>query len=304
MLFRQKTKIITVWILFLVLAVGFLVGINLESVLLNNKNLSVESVEKETDVSEDQISKVTEKVLPAEGFTLPFSWEDIGPRLISWGVIDEKKFREIIKLSSQEEEVLTKGSDTPVKIGYENSQFVVDMLWAFGLAQKSIVYNEGPMGTDYKKDVANFASTGGWTLSKGNAVSHLNKHDLVLLTPEAQKRVAEIAKNIYRPCCGNSTYFPDCNHGMAALAAIEIMVAKGLSNEEIYKNVLKLNSFWFPQTYLTTALYFQKEGVNWDKIDAKLVLGQDFSSAKGAAEIAKKVGPLPGQNSGGGSCGA
>jgi hypothetical protein len=48
--------------------------------------------------------------------------------------------------------------------------------------------------------------------------------DLIKLTPEQQKKVGEIAQNVYRPS-GNSTWFPDCNHGMAALAAIELMVA-------------------------------------------------------------------------------
>ena len=40
------------------------------------------------------------------------------------------------------------------------------------------------------------------------------------------KIVEEIAGNIYRPCCGNSTAFPDCNHGMAMLGLIELMVSQ------------------------------------------------------------------------------
>ena len=124
------------------------------------------------------------------------------------------------------------------------------------------------------------------------------------MTPEQQKRVEEIAKNIFRPCCGNSTWFPDCNHGMAALAAIEMMVAKNLPDDEIYKNVLKLNSFWFPSNYLTAATYFARQGVSWDKVSAKEVLGAEYSSGQGAAEVFKKVGPLPYDLKGvGGSCG-
>ena len=141
-------------------------------------------------------------------------------------------------------------------------------------------------------------------MAKGKAVSYLNKFSLIALNDEQQKRVGEIAKNIYRPCCGNSTWFPDCNHGMAALFAVEMMVSKGMSDDEIYKNVLKLNSFWFPDTYLTTAVYFMNKGVNWDKVDAKEVLGQEFSSANGAANITKQVGPLPFNEVIGGSCGA
>ena len=195
------------------------------------------------------------------------------------------------------------GSDQKIKIDSKNSQFVVDMLWAFGLAQKSIVYEEGPLGKEYKNEVGNFASTGGWTLAKGDAIKYLNRYDLISLTSDQQKLVGEIAKNVYRPCCGNSTWFPDCNHGMAALAAIELMVSAGLPEEQIYKEILKLNSFWFPDTYLTTAVYFDRAGTSWDKVNAKEVLGDKYSSGKGAADIAKKVGPLPGSDTGGGSCG-
>ncbi len=90
---------------------------------------------------------------------------------------------------------------------------------------------------------------------------------------------------------------------MAALAGIEMMVAGGLPDEQIYKEVLRLNSFWFPDTYLTTAIFFDRQGTSWDKVDAKEVLGAKYSSAQGASDITKKVGPLP-NNAAGGSCGA
>ena len=244
-----------------------------------------------------------EKVVPEKGFDLPISFGSLGPKLIEAGVIDKEKFIQTVNLNSGEIAILTEGTDKPININADNSQFVVDMLWAIGLAQKSNAYTNGPMGTDYKKDVANFSSTAGWTLSKTKAVDYLGKFELFNLTEEQQKRVEEIAKNIYRPCCGNSTWFPDCNHGMAALAAIEMMVAQNMSDSDIYKSVLKLNSFWFSGTYLTTAQYFADQGISWDKIDAKKVLGSEFSSSQGAAQILKKVEPQEG-NGGGAGCGA
>lgn len=150
-----------------------------------------------------------------------------------------------------------------------------------------------PWGTQYQKDVGNFASTGGWTLGKGQATNYLNKYQYLSLSPKQEKRVAEIAQNVYRPCCGNSTWFPDCNHGMAALAAIELMVAKDLDDKTIYKNVLALNSYWFSQSYLAVATYFARQGTAWPDVDAKLVLGQAYSSSQGALNIARKIGPLP-----------
>ncbi|KKT65859.1 MAG: hypothetical protein UW61_C0036G0011, partial [Candidatus Curtissbacteria bacterium GW2011_GWC1_44_33] len=185
------------------------------------------------------LSKLPDEVLPKEGFVLPVSWGDVGPRLIELGVIDVKKFEEAVVMTDEQKKILKEGGDVPIKIDSSNSQFVVDMLWALGLAQKSIVYDEGPLGKEYKNEQGNFASTGGWTLAKSDAVNYLNKFDLINLTPDQQKRVGEIAKGVFRPCCGNSTWFPDCNHGMAALAAIELLVAKGLSDEEIYKEVLR-----------------------------------------------------------------
>lgn len=250
------------------------------------------------------LSNISEQVLPAAGFELPVSWGDIGPKLIAAGVIDKEKFIKTVQPTKEDEDILTRGTSGNITINAQNSQFVVDVLWALGLAQKSIVYDEGPLGKEYKKDAGNFASTGGWTLARGDAMGYLNRFDFIKLTGEQQKKVGEIAKNVYRPCCGNSTWFPDCNHGMAALAAIELMVAAGLDEEAIYKNVLKLNSFWFPDSYLSVAAYFARQGTPWEAVDAKTVLGKTYSSGQGAALIQQKVGEIPGRPPRAGGCGA
>lgn len=249
------------------------------------------------------LAKLPNEVIPEEGYELPISWGDIGPILLDIGVIDLSKFEKVMNLTEKQKEILTRGSDSQIKITAEDSRFVVNLLWALGLAQKSKVYEEGPMGTEYKNQAGNFASTGGWTLAKGKAVDYLNRYFIVELSDGQQEKVVEITKNVYRPCCGNSTWFPDCNHGMAALAAIELMVSAGLPDEEIYNNLLKLNSFWFPQNYLTAATYFARQGVSWNDVDAKLVLGQEYSSAQGAMKLTEKVGPLPYGEQAGGSCG-
>ncbi len=275
---------------------AFVLGVIFQRV--ENKSAYGSSIQpKEVFASKDM-------VLPEAGFSLPITWGSLGPKLISLGVIDKDKFESVANLNSEEQKILEQGGDIPVTINADNSQFVVDLLWAVGLAQKSDVYVKGPMGTNYKKDIGNFSSTGGWTLAKGKAVNYLGKYELFNLSSDQQNRVSEIAKNVYRPCCGNSTWFPDCNHGMAALAAIEMMVTKNLPDEEIYKNVLKLNSFWFQSTYMDIATYFERKGVKWDKVDAKLVLGPNFSSSQEAANITKQVGPAPNSGSSGGSCGA
>lgn len=250
------------------------------------------------------VEELKRAVLPEQGFAAPVKWGKLGPTLVSLGVIDLAKFKEAVKPTEGQLEILQGQSNEFITINKNNAQFIVDMLWALGLAQKSQVYIEGPMGKDYKKDAGNFASTGGWTIGKAKAMTYYNRYDLVNLTPEQQKRVLEISKNIYRPCCGNPTSFPDCNHGMAALGLVELMVANGNSDDEIYKTVLGFNAFWFPQNYLTTAAHFALEGIAWDKVEAKKALGQDFSSGQGAAKINQEIGGLPYlYRAGGGSCG-
>lgn len=250
------------------------------------------------------LSKLDEQVVPETGFEMPVSWSNIVPKLVTLGVIDDAKFRQAVKLTPDQEEIYSKGTDKKIKIDRSNVQFVVDVLWALGLAQKSLVYDEGPMGTQYRSQAGNFASTGGWTLASGNAMQYYNKYNLIPLSPDQQKQVAEISKNVYRACCGNSTYFPDCNHGMAALAMIELMVSANIDERTIYKTILAFNSYWFPDAYLTLATYFARQGIAWKEVDAKEIMGQAYSSGQGAADIAKKVGPLPGRPKNGTGCGA
>lgn len=250
------------------------------------------------------LSTIESEVLPQQGIELPVAWGDVGPQLIRLGVIDTDKFKKAVQLTAEQEEILTKGSGANIKIDRTNSQFVVDLLWALGLAQKSIVYEEGPMGKEYKSDAGNFASTGGWSLARGDAIQYMNRSELIKLTSEQQKKVGEIAQNVYRPCCGNPTWFPDCNHGMAALAIIELLVANNVDEMTIYRKLLGFNSFWFPDSYIYIATYFARQGIAWNQVDAKAILGKEYSSAQGAGNIARKVGQLPYRPSQGGSCGA
>ena len=116
--------------------------------------------------------------------------------------------------------------------------------WAFGLANKNPVLEEGPM-RDPRYETANFASTGGWTLATGDAMDHYSHHTFVAFTPDQQERLEKVSKNVYRPCCGNSTYFTDCNHGMAMLGMLEILAADNASESEMYAAAEAANALWF-----------------------------------------------------------
>ena len=70
-----------------------------------------------------------------------------------------------------------------------------------------------------------FSSTGGWTLAAKPITELYASLDLIPLTAEEQKMVEEVAAAVYRSCCNNSTFFPDCNHSMAMLGLLELMAS-------------------------------------------------------------------------------
>lgn len=182
-----------------------------------------------------------------------------------------------------------------------NMRTELNLLWAFGLANQNRILTEGPMMNPRYGGAGNFASTGGWTLARGNAMDHYAAHRFVALTEDQQQSVEWVAKDIYRPCCGNSTYFPDCNHGMAMLGLLELKAAEGATEDEMYAAALETNKKWFPDTYDAIGRYFEARGVSRNDIDPQVALGYDFSSAAGYERVLAEVAPAPSQ--GGGSCG-
>ena len=242
---------------------------------------------------------------------LGVSFGDTIVKMIEGGAIDKDKFLALYAnrggLKPEEKSLLETPATHSIVVTEQNAGLILNFLWPLGISNRTNVLSEGPMGTEYKKDVGNFASTGGWTVGKRSGGQLYNSLLLIPLTPEQETLVREVARNIYRPCCGNSTYFPDCNHGAAMLGFIELAVSSGMSKEEIYKKALVLNSYWFPTTYADLYVYFtRKKGVPWERVDAKEVLGENFSGGRGYAVVSKELqekGLLPKIQGGGGGCG-
>ena len=254
----------------------------------------------------EMIEEVNRLVMPSNGYTTSLSWGDLGQKLVEVGAIDLEKYEKIFNSNTNGKQDLAIFDDQgkTISINENNSRFIVNTLWALGLVNKSKVLDEGPMKIG-KTPTKNFASTSGWTLGSKPAMELYSSQELIPMTDDQQNLVQKIATNVYRPCCGNHTAFPDCNHGMAALGYIELAVTQGLSEDQIYKDLLAFNSFWFPQTYVEMAIYFQQEeNKTWDQVDAKLALSKDYSSAQGAQKIKAAVQNVPGLKSKGGSCGA
>ncbi|MDO8599793.1 MAG: hypothetical protein Q7R44_00065 [bacterium] len=275
---------------------------------LSQKQLQLNflKLSESTKDPEELVNILKQEVLPGDGYRTKVSWENIGKQLVEIGVIDQEKYKKVFTDNTNGGDYLKyleEDSQDFMTINEKNAHFMVNTLWALGLVNKSDVLTKGQMQED-PKQTANFASTGGWTLGKKDAMSYYSAREIIPLTQEQQDLVTKIAENVFRPCCGNNTAFPDCNHGMAALGYIELAVFKGLSEDQIYKDLLAFNSFWFPQTYVEMAVYFNKEGIDWKNVDAKLALSRDYSSSSGVQRIEQSIQDIPSFQNKGGSCGA
>lgn len=263
---------------------------------------------KNTDIlsSASSDEAISDLVLPREGVELPIVWGNLGAQMVQKGVIDGPKFELLYTqrggLDDEMKEILYSSNNEKIMMTSQNAGFLLNMFWGLGLGNKNLILEQGPMSDSKYGGAGNFASTGGWTLAKGNTMDYYSKYNFIVLTPEQQQLVERVSQGIYRPCCGNSTYFPDCNHGMAMLGLLELMASQGVSEKEMYKVALKVNSYWFPDTYLVIAQYLQeKKGISFDKADPKEILGKEYSSGQGFQAILKEV--TPPEKRGGGGCG-
>ncbi len=234
-----------------------------------------------------------EAVIPSGGVEIPIAWGDLGKKMIAASVIDESSFSELYAdrggMNETVSSLLTGDDNGTFVITPDNSGQILNLFWAFGLSNRNPVLENGPMKDPEYGGADQFASTAGWTLAVGDPMEHYSAHAFVRLTPAEQALVERVAKNIYRPCCGNSTYFPDCNHGMAMLGLLELMAAKGADEAAMYRAALQVNSYWFPDTYLVIGKYLERKGISWNAVDPKEVLGFRFSSASGYRRIVSEM---------------
>lgn len=307
---KNVTKNIRFWqiisgLLAIVLLVGYFFDVNISARVPSKSQKKGEVLGEDTKDTSNTIVIDQEKVIPSNGVVLPLSWGDLGSQLIESGVIDEENFLAIYNerggLTNEQYELLYSDSKGALVMNQQNSGFLLNLLWAFGLGNKNSILEEGEMQNPEYGGAGGFASTGGWTLADGDAMNHYSMHEFVTLTPGQQEMVERVSKGIYRPCCGNSTHFPDCNHGMAMLGLLQLMASQGVSEADMYDAALAVNSYWFPDTYLTLAKYFAGRGASWDQVDAPTLLSAAYSSGNGYRQILNEVKPI--QKSGGGGCG-
>ncbi len=237
------------------------------------------------------LAALMKEVNPPDGYTLPVKYGDLGPRLIQGGVINYDAFAGVFQsggdpLTAEQAQILRQGSDHPMVITAQDAHFLLNFLWAVGLANRNSILTAGPMVQASGGRIDGFASTGGWTLGTKPVTELYASMDLVQLTDEQQKRLEETASAIYRPCCGNPTIFPDCNHGMAMLGLLELMASQDASTEEMLTAAKYVNAFWFPQQALEAAMYLKADSrLDFAQADPRLVVGIDMFSGEGAQRV-------------------
>lgn len=236
-------------------------------------------------VSDPLLQEIIGSVLPEKGFRSRIAFRDSVQKLIESGVIDPAKFESLYAgrsggVPKELARLLERPSYDPMLLTAETAPYYLNLLWPLGLANRMAINASSPLNGP---SLFRFASTGGWVLGKEeNGGAYFNKFDIVPLTADEEALAKRIAEHAYRPCCDNSTFFQDCNHGSALLGLLELGASQGLSEDELWREALAFSSFWFPETYVKTALYFKAvKGIEWRDVDPKLVMGRAYSSASG-----------------------
>ena len=246
--------------------------------------------------------------VPPEGHQSSISFGDSVVALVRHGVIDPRKVEALYARSgaSAPEELrslFAKPSYHPIRLTQENARMVVNLLWALGLANRLEANARSPLNGP---SLARFASTGGWTLGKeSEGAGYFNRFAIVPLNAAQEGLVVRVALRSFRPCCNNSAFFQDCNHGSALLGLLALGAKQGFDEQALFREALAFNSFWFPHQYGQMALYFSAvKGTAWSDVEPREAMSAVFSSANGwriniAAEL-QRHGLMPEQR--GASC--
>lgn len=189
---------------------------------------------------------VFEQVAPRAGVNTGVTFGDSLPKLITAGALVPEKLPALGgRLPGWVQRALRGNWDEPIIFSRDQARYVVNLLWPLGLSNRVVFNRRSPINTDR---LAGFASTGGWTLGREpNGAAYFDSIDAVRLSDRQTFLALAIATNTFRPCCDNSTFFQDCNHGSALLGLMELAVAQGATAEAIYRLALTANAYWFPR---------------------------------------------------------
>ncbi len=229
-------------------------------------------------------TNLLDQVIPSAGSRTSTSFGESVRKLIAAGAIDPQKFRSTLAggnaLPDWVEQHFLLPATEPILLDLQTAPYLLNLLWPLGLSTKAKFNETSPINTDR---LPSFASTAGWTLGREpNGAAYFNKIDSFHLTGDQEAMVEAVAQSTFRPCCDNSTLFQDCNHGSALLGLIELAASQAADLVELYRVALAANSYWFPDQYTKTALYFALfENRDWHEVPPAIILGARFSSLNG-----------------------
>ena len=273
------------------------------------------------EASDAKFAAARAAVAPAAGFQSRISLGGSVPALVAEGVIDRGKFLAAMrrprprtldlddplalvagyldasvpeKLPGEVASMLDWPANAPIRLTTANAGNYLNMLWPLGLSNRMASNDDSPVNGEM---LDRFASTSGWTLGQaGNGAAYFNRFPIIVLDRDQEELATAVARTTYRPCCDNSTFYQDCNHGSALLGLLELGAAQGLDEAALYREALAFNSFWFPELYAQTALYFSEiEGIPWSRVAPARVMAIEFSSMSGwQANVQRTLQRIPG----------
>lgn len=287
---RKKTEINRSLILVLIIIASFFLVIQISPFLLRSGLFSLkyenpvnETSKQNVNNGEIDLQKIANEVIPPNGYESKAIWGNIVQDMIKAGILDKEKLRNTLKqryrqdLTPEMEEILnTPNLNKRIRIDNNNAVFMMYVLGILAKHNNNTIIHNSPFKIPY---IFSEAGRDGW----GDV-------DLIKLNREQQNIVEYIANNAYRPCCGQPTARPDCTHGFSLLGLIYIMASQGFSKEDIFKDAMYFNSYWFPQHYVLTALYFKvKENKDWKDVNPELIMGKDYSTVMASVKIKQEL---------------
>jgi hypothetical protein len=231
--------------------------------------------------------------VPSAGYHSKVMLADAIVRLVQQGVIDPQKMQALYAqrggIPAELKEAMAGLSQRPIVLTRENAGLYVNLLWPIGLANRLAANSESPLNG---KGLYRYASTGGWNLGKeANGGAYFNKFPIVELSAAQERLVLNVARRSFRPCCDNSTFYQDCNHGSALLGLLALGASQGLGEDQLFSEALAFNAFWYPHKYAHTALYFKAvRSTEWRDVDPRQALSAALSSGSGwAANVGQEL---------------
>src|SRR3989344_443547 len=88
----------------------------------------------------------------------------------------------ILPLEAEEKMLVTLTANGTIDSANLPQVTELNLLWAFGLANKNQILESGPIMDPRYGGPTNMASVGGWTVTTGSVMDHYNKHTLATLT--------------------------------------------------------------------------------------------------------------------------